>query len=80
MDDIAARQPPGFRNHSLSRRTTLRIEPLGFGHNLGSPRPVDRSINPTATRQASIGGIDNSIRRLLGNIPLDEFHYSLANL
>jgi hypothetical protein len=45
----------------------------------GTPGPVDGPIHPAAAQQGGIGGIDDGLHVLPGDIPLYQFQFSPAD-
>jgi len=61
-------------------RTPLRVEPLRLVLEDWPPLAMDRTVHASADLQLGIRGVDQRIDRLPGDVPLHQFHQTLANL
>ncbi len=76
VDDVLRVQPAGCRRHSLAGRQPLPVArgpqgPAG-GEDLGPATPVNRTVHPTTTQKRGVGGVDQDVGVLLGDVPTDE--------
>ena len=69
MDHVLCLQTSAGRDLGIASRTTSQLAALG--QDLWATSAVDGAIHAATTQQRAIGCVDDGLRILLGNVPLN---------
>jgi hypothetical protein len=78
MDHEFGPQLAGTCSHSIAGGATGRELAPQFFHQGGTSGIVDGTVNPTSTGQALVGGVDDGVHILMGDVAFHQFKNGAA--
>jgi hypothetical protein len=80
MDDATGGQEPPARDHRFpGRQRPLRVDDaFALVEDRGTTRPVNRAVDPAATHQRRVGGVDDGIDPFARDVAAGQLEAALS--